>query len=394
MQHLLIRNARLSGDDEDAPLKSVLIAGDRIVGIGTELQPPLVNTMDYDAHGHSVLPALVSLCEPLPEPADEAAVADFSFAHLTAGICTIGTAAEDVDDNISWMATLPLPTVNYTVHVALRQLTAGESKRLRKLMILRGIATATVRLGDERKNDIPSLAHHITTARLMGLRVLYDFRGLVEPGQRIDKMQQLCDLLQKEVGNRAYFIGVENREELELLQRLRSHCDTLAHLCYDPFGQPDSELTKLTAEELAGSLRQGHWCSLGLAYSASKALREGWPDMTPEIVGRNQLPILMAMPCARGLSLAEVEEFTMSRPAEFVGLSPQLGRVKEGSLANLLIWNPDHHEQARIDTPRGNIQTLKLDGYVEAVVQGGRVVVDEKMHQDLVCGQQYYARLL
>ena len=392
MRYLLIRNAKLVGDGVEAPSQTVLVANDRVVGIGDNVHPPLTNTTDLDAQGKYIIPSLIGLCYPVPNKFDNDTLGDLNFYTLTAGQTTLMTVAAEVEEHIGDLQKAKTGTINYGIHFPLRELTQTDIKRFRRLMLTQGIATACLRLGDERNMDTHTLTTHIAAARALGLRVLYDMRGLVDGKTRKDKLAEICNVISQDHGNKAY-VGIEHEEELAILMSLRSECDVNAQLCYDPFGQSTSGLTKLNPQTIADTLRQGQWCSLGLVYSDSRASREGWPDMTPEIVSRNLLPLLNAMPSAPQLTLSELIEFVIERPATTVGLMPNTGRIALGSSAAMIIWDNDFEEYADIDTPRGNIQKLHLRGRIEKVIMNGNVVVDDKYRPEAIDGKHIYSRL-
>ncbi len=395
MQYLIIRNARLATSDaEDHEPQTILIADGRIVGIGNDLQNPLSHADVYDAQGCYVIPTLISLSNPRPPKIDGESLKMMNFVNLTSGVATIITVSPDIDDNIKDLVTADVPTLNYSAHIPLRQVTMNDSRNVRRAMILYGAATSIVRFGDEKRVDIDSITPNITAAKMLGLRVLYDFRASVDPQEREVHLRDLCNLLKKDPSNRAFIVGIENEEELAMVKEIKGSCELFAHLCYDPFGQNASHLTKLSSQTIVDTLREENWCSLGLAYSVSKVLKEGWPDMTPEIIGRNLLPIINSIPADRGLSVDELQEYVITRPSKAVGVYPMLGNVAEGASASLIIWDPKHYEQARVDTPRGNYQNVELKGRIEAVVLNGKVVVGEKFHHSAVCGQHIYSRIL
>lgn len=394
MHYLLIRNAKLAELPPEQSPTSILVCGGRVVGIGQNIQHPLTDTDTVDAAGRYAIPALLGLSRPRPPRVDPDVVRDLNFENATAGIVTIMTVSADVEDNIAEMESLHAPLLNYAFHFPLRQVVSDNVRKLRRTMLLHGVATAIFRFGEERKADVSTLKPNISAARELGLMVLYDLRGVVDPLERLAKLECLCEVLARDAANRAYVVGVERAEELSLMERLREKCDVAAHLCFDPFGAHAPDGGTLTSEEAVAALRGGSWCSLGLAYSASKALKERWPDMTPEIVSRNKLPLLNALPLRRPLSVAELTEFVMARPARFVGLGPSLGTVGVGMSANFIVWDPAVADVARLAAPGGGVREVPLSGRVDYVIMNGQVVVGEKFLPQKVCGVHSYARIV
>lgn len=394
MRYLLIRNAKLAELPPEQSPTSILVCGGRIVGMGPDILHPLTDTDCVDAAGRYVIPALLGLSRPRPQRVDTDAIRDLNFENATTGIVTIMTVSPDVEENIAEMAALSAPLLNYAFHFPLRQVVADDARQLRRVMLIHGVATAIVRFGEERKADVAALEPNISAARKLGLRVLYDLRGLVDPIERLAKLECLCDVLAGDAGNRAYVVGVERADELRLMEGLRGKCDLAVHLCFDPFGTHASDGGVLSSEDVAATLRDGGWCSLGLAYSAGKALKERWPDMTPEIIARNKLPLLNALPLRRPLSVAELAEFVMARPARFVGLGPSLGTVGVGMSANLIIWDPTVADVAKLAAPGGGVQEVPLSGRVDYVIMNGQVIVGERFLPQKVCGVHSYARIV
>ena len=394
MQYLLIRNARLCTDAANAPMQTILIANGRIVGIGQDIQHPLVNTVDLDAEGKYVIPALIDVCHPLPASLSEDSVVNMNFDNISAGITTLMTVTPDIEENIKTMDKICERSLNFATHIPLRQVTIGDSRSLSKMMVINGVATAAVRFGDEKRCDIATLAPSISAAKNLGLRVIYDMRGLTGSTERISTLKSLCEVLVQDQTNKAYIIGIEHQEELDVLTAIHSKLDLAAHICYDPFGQSASELHKLTPDTIVETLRSHKWCTFGLAYSTSKVTKEGWPDMTPEIVGRNMLQVLNAMKTEKSLTLAEIVEFRISRVARLLGLAPQVGQVTTGAMADLIVWDDDYADSARVDTPRGNIQEIPLKGRIDAVVINGNLALHEKFDADAITGRHCYARIV
>ncbi len=396
MEYLLIRNARICNGklESDTPLQMILVAGGRIVAMGQDVKPPLTNTIDLDAKGNYLLPALLSLSNPRPIKIDADALQTMNFENLTAGFATIVTVSQNIEDNIEELKNCTTPLLNYSLHFPLRSLTQQDLRRHKKIMLLNGVTTALVRFGEERRTSISSIANNISTARTLGLRVLYDFRGLLSGTERMQQLTDLCSHLQKDPENKAYIIGVEHVEELRLLEDYRGAFNLMTHLCYDPFGQSSSGLTKLSSQSIIDTLRSNRHTTLGLAYSVGRVNKEGWPDMTPEIVSRNILPMLAAMPAEQKLSIDELEEYSVVRPAQALGLTPTIAKIAEGSTANLIVWNNNIDDFVSLNTPRGNVQQIPLHGRIESVVMNGKIVMTDKFHHDAVCGEHIYARLL
>lgn len=394
MRYLLIRNIRLPNLPSGQRPVSLLTCGGRIVGVGTDMQYPLTDTTNIDADGCYVIPALLDLCRVPPMGLDAAAVGNLNFENAAAGVVSIMTVAHDVDENIADFRAIKAPLLNYAYHLPLRQLAEGRVKELRHKMLLHGIATAAVRFADDGKTDVGTFAPNVAVARALGLRVLYDFRGLADPLERLAKLKCLAEMLRGERGNMAYVVGVETRDELEVLEELRDRCDVVAHICYDPLSIAADADHRLCAEEIAKVLRREEWCSLGLAFSVNGAMRQAWPDTTQEILFRNKLPLLCAMPLASPLSLSELAEFAMRRPAAFVGLHPPLAEVAPGRSANLIVWNPDAADNLSVGVPVESAGGVRLSGRVEYVIMNGDVVVGEKFIPEKVHGEHLYARIV
>lgn len=390
MHYLLIRNARLPRPDADQPT-SILIADGKIIGIGSEIQHPLTDTTEVDADGCYAMPALLSLCNPRPPRIADDDLREMNFEHTTAGITSIMTVSPDIEDNIAELGAATTPLLNYAFHLPLSQVTLADNKRIYKLMIRHGIATAIMRIGDERHDSPLEMAPHVTAAQMLGLRVLFDIRGLIDRSVRLRQLKAICDMLRQGKKGMAYIIGVEYDEELEVVKAAAKDVEVDAHLSFDPFSRGDDG--KLTAETLAATLRANEWCSLGLAYSAAKAMKERWPDMTPEIVSRNKLPLLNALPAGQMLSPAELAEYAMGRPASFVGLRPPLGLIREGASANIIIWNHTFTDDARFAAPQGDIRDVSLRGRMDYVIMNGNIVVADKFRPDSVCGSHLYCRM-
>ena len=393
MQYLLIRNARLPETPANGDVVSVLMAGGSIISIGSDIQHPLTDTIDIDAKGSYVLPTLTSLSNPRPVRIDGEALQDMNFENATAGITAIMTVSPNIEDNIDDFANATVPLLNYAFHIPLHQVNISESRRIRKIKIQHGVSTAIMRFGDEKYDDVRAMAQHITAARILGLRVIYDLRGLITPTVRAIQLRELCRLLREDSNNKAYIIGIEYEEELNIVKSLIGNCGVAAHLSYDPFAKESGLGEKLHAQTIVDTLRENSWCSLGLAYSASKALKERWPDMTPEIVSRNKLPLLNAIDLENRLTVGELSEYAMARPASFVGMSPNLGMVREGSSANLIVWNHNYTDDARFAAPSGDMQDVRFRGRIDYVIMNGKVVVDEKFRPNKVCGRHIYCRI-
>lgn len=392
MHYLLIRNARLPKSNEDGSPTSILIAEGRIISIGAEAQHPLTDTTEIDASGCFVMPTLLSLCNPRPLNIDVDNLQSMNFENATAGVTSIMTVSPNIEDNISELRMATTPLLNYAIHLPLNQVTMSDSKRIYRLMVREGVATAMMRIGDERHDSPSEMAPHMTAAGMLGLRVLFDIRGLVDKSERIKQLKSLCEMLSRERRCMAYIIGIEYDEELNVAREAVGDCDIAAHISFDPFSQGKDG--KLSADTIADTLRSNTWCSLGLAYSAAKAIKERWPDMTPEIVSRNKLPLLNALPSQTMLSPEELAEFAMRRPANLVGLGPTLGTVTEGASANLIVWNHSFTDDARFASPRGDIQDVSLRGKIDYVVMNGNIVVDDKFRPGSVCGRHLYGRIV
>ncbi len=395
MRYLLIRNAKIPQGANPEELCSVLIADGRIVGMGPDIQHPLTDTVDIDANGRYVLPALVSLCKARPAHVDEDHILNLNFENATAGITSIVTVSADIEDNINDMAHMEAPLLNYAYHFPIRQIVLSNARNIRRVMLLHGVSTAVVRFGDDADEDsIPQIYSHVTAARVLGIRVLFDIRGVVERNSRMAILQDLCRFLRQDVNNRAYIVGVEYEDEFEVVKRIRGCCNLSVHLSFDPFAHDGGPSEKISPQSTVDALRDGDWCSLGLAYSAEKALKERWPDMTPEIVSRNKLPLLNAIDVEERLTPAELAEFVMARPASLLGLVPNVGNVREGCLANFIIWNHDLPDDARFAVPSGVVKDVKFRGQIDYVVMNGNVILGQKFMPEAVCGRHMYSRIV
>lgn len=392
MHYLLIRNARLPRPDGSDEQTSVLMANGQIISIGAEAQHPLTDTTEIDAAGCYVMPALLSFINPRPAYVDEDSLMTMNFENATAGITTIMTVSPNIEDNMAEMRAAKCPLLNYAFHFPLGQISLAESKHFYRIIIREGVSTAVMRMGDERHDTPIEMEPHVTAARILRLRVIFDMRGIVGRKERMWQLKDLCNLLAQDKNNMAYIVGIEHDDELAMVKDIVGKCDVAVHLSFDAFEHGKDG--KLSAETIARTLRENSWASLGLAYSATKAIKERWPDMTPEIVSRNKLPLVNTLPSETMLTPYELAEFTVGRPAEFVGLRPSVGLVREGSSANLLIWNHLYPDDAQIAAPRGDIQDLPLRGRVEYVIMNGNVVVGDKFNPNAVCGKHFYSRNL
>lgn len=395
MHYLLIRNAKIPQSIDSEELCSVLIADGRIVGMGRDIQHPLTDTVDLDANGRYVLPSLVSLCKPRPINVDDDHILNLNFENSTAGITSIMTVSADIEDNINDLAHVDVPLLNYAYHFPIRQVSLSNGRNLRRVMLLHGVSTAIARLGDDvDEKNLSQIFSHITAARVLGLRVLFDLRGVVDRDSRLATLQELCRFLRQDVNNRAYIVGVEYEDELEIVKRISGCCNLSVHLSFDPFAHDGGLSDKISPQSTANALRDGEWCSLGLAYSAEKALKERWPDMTPEIVSRNKLPLLNAIDVDQRFSPAELADFVMTRPATLLGLSPNVGVVREGALANLIIWDHDLVDDARFAVPCGEVKDVNFRGQIDYVVMNGNVILGQKFMPEAVCGRHIYSRIV
>lgn len=393
MHYLLIRNARLPKPDGEEAETSILMANGRIVSLDTGTQHPLTDTTEIDAAGCYVMPSLISLSNPRPANIDDDSLNDMNFENATAGITSIMTVSPNIEDNLSELRMAKAPLLNYAIHLPLSQITLSDSKRIYRLMIREGVATAIMRIGDERHDSPLEMSPHITAARILGLRVLFDIRGLIDRKERQKQLRAICETLREDSKNMAYIIGIEYDDELSLVNEASGNCDLAAHLSFDPFAH-GKNIGKLSGQTVAQALRDNKWCSLGLAYSAAKAIKERWPDMTPEIVSRNKLPLLNALTAEPMLSPYELAEYAVSRPAEFVGLRPPLGLIREGALGNLIVWNHSFTDDARFAAPQGDIQDVSLRGRIDYVVMNGQIVVNDKFRPEAVCGRHLYGRIV
>ena len=389
MEYLLIRNARLSNLNT---LQTILVADGRIIEIGKDIQPPMTSTTDLDAGGKYLIPTLISLCNPRPLNIDVDSLNTLNFENLTSGQATIVTVSHDIEENIKEFKQTTASPLNYSLHFPLRQLGSLDAKRCRKIMLADGVTTAILRLGEEKKADVSRMEQQIDMARQIGLRVVFDFRGLIDGDERMKQLSDLSRILQRDKANKAMLLGIEYEEELAMTLNIQTTCNLHVQLCYDPFGQSPANIKKLSAQTIATYLRQNEWCSLGLAYSVGRANREGWPDMTPEIVSRNILPLLAGMHVEPEFSVSELVDYTTYRPASVFGLTPSLATLSEGASANLIVWDDEARETAKLDTPRGNIQEVKMKGKIEAVVMNGKIVMTDKFNAAAVCGKHFYAR--
>ena len=172
MHYLLIRNAKLAELPPEQSLTSILVCGGRIVGIGQNIQHPLTDTDTVDAAGRYVIPALLGLSRPRPQRVDPDVIQELNFENATAGIVTIMTVSADVEDNIAEMESLPAPLLNYAFHFPLRQVVLDDARKLRRIMLIHGVATAILRFGEERKAEVSTLEPNISAARELGLMVL------------------------------------------------------------------------------------------------------------------------------------------------------------------------------------------------------------------------------
>lgn len=394
MQHLLIRNVRLPRTPDDGEQTSVLIADGRIIGIGESLPHPLTDTTEVDANGSYVIPSMLSLCNPRPQRIDNDYLNDLNFENATAGVTAIMTVSQSIEENMADMRKAAPQLLNHSFHFPLAQVALAESKLIHRIMVQEGVATAIVRLGDEKHYDIAEMKPHITAARILGLRVLYDMRGMVDKGERLRTLGELCASLREDKNNMAYVVGVEYDEELNMVKEGLGKYDIKAHISFDPFAKDGGDSSKLKAGDVVSALRHGQWCSLGLAYSATKALKEHWPDLTPEIVSRNKLPLLNAIDVEERLTAEELSEFAMGRPADFVGLKPTIGVVSEGASANLIVWNHNFTDDARFAVPRGNVRDVTLRGRIDYVIMNGKIVVGDKYNPNAICGHKLYCRII
>ena len=394
MRYLVIRNIRLASLPPDQPHTSVLVCGDRIVGIGNNLQHPLIDTESIDGEGRYVIPSLIDVCKVQPDKFNADVCKTLNFENVTAGVTTIMTVASDVEENIADMQGAQFKMLNYAFHFPLRQVTEANKKRFRRLMIMEGIATAIVRFGDERHADVETMRGNIETAKELGLMVLYDFRSVPDSVERLAKLECLAEVLAKVGGCKAYILGIETTDELGVVKKIRERCDAKAHICLNPFLPPDPMLNRMTPEVIANTLRHEEWATLGLAYSASRVLKECWPDTAPEIVSRNKLSIINSISLREPLSVSELSEFVVERPAKFTGLRVPLASVSEGMSANLIIWNPDTLEDVTIAPPGVNAVHLRLSGRIDYVIMNGQVVMGDKFIPKRVCGGKQYARIV
>lgn len=392
MRYLLIRNIRLATLPPDQPHTSILVCGGRIVGIGQNLQHPLIDTENLDAEGRYAIPALIDICKAQPKNFSPDIAKTLNFEHITTGITTILTVASELEENISDF-TADFRKLNYAFHIPLRQVNEANRKRLRRLMILHGVASAVVRLGEDSKAEILSLETNIAIAKELGLIVAYDLRGISSPFERLAMLECLAKVLERVEGNKAYIVGIETKDEFHIVERLRAKCYVRAHICFNPFETYDDTSGRLSPDGIVAVLRHEDWTSLGLASCVAQSLKEHWPDTTPEIVFRNKLPLLNAIQSFQPLSVNELAEFTVGRVADFLGLRPPLASVSEGMSANLIIWNPDVAETVSIDMPGGAQKHIRLSGRIDHVIMNGQVVMGEKFFQQRVCGEHVYARL-
>ena len=394
MRYLLIRNIRLANLPPDQPPTSILVSGGRIVGIGQNLQHPLIDTDNLDAGGRYVIPALIDICKQQPKNFTPDLAKTLNFENITTGITTIITVANDVEENIDDFEKQDFRKLNYSFHIPLRQVNEANRKKLRRLMVTNGIASSFIRFNDDAKSDIHSLEQNIATATAIGLVVVYDFRFVPSSLDRLAKLECLSEVLRKVDGSRSYILGIETTDEFRIVEELRQHADVKAHICFNPFEPYDENSNRLAPDGIAAILRHDDWTSLGLASCVSRALKEHWPDTTPEIIFRNKLPLLNAIQATKPLTPDELAEFTVGRVADFLGLRPPLARVSEGMSANLIIWDPDQDETVVIEMPGGAQRHIKLSGRIDYVVMNGQVVMGEKFIQQKVCGQHVYARVV
>lgn len=80
------------------------------------------------------------------------------------------------------------------------------------------------------------------------------------------------------------------------------------------------------------------------------------------------------------ISLNRFVEITSTNPAKFFGLYPRKGDIKEGSDADIVVWNPDkikiisvsnHHQNSDINIYEG----FETKGAAEYVIKSGKVVI-------------------
>ncbi len=394
MRYLLIRNTRLANLPPDQKPTSVLLCDDRIVGIGANLQHPLIDTDTIDADGLYTIPAIVDLCKPQPERFTPDHCKSLNFENITAGVTSIMTLSKDIEENIADFQMANCKLLNYAFHFPLRQVTEANQRHFRRLMITHGIATAMLRFGDDANADVANLQQNIDVARALNLMVLYDFRSLPDPLDRLVHLQTLADLLRENPTNRAFILGVETERELQVICELRKTVDAKAQLCLNPFDPPTPDVPRLSHDQIADTLRSARWSSLGLGFSASRAVKEGWPDTALEIVSRNRLSLINSLASSRPLTPAELAEFVIERPASFVGLRNPMANVSEGMSANLILWNADFHDEATIAPPGSEPVHLKFSGHIDYVIMNGQLVMGERLIPKRICGTPLYARLV
>ncbi|MBN2167242.1 MAG: amidohydrolase family protein [Marinilabiliaceae bacterium] len=92
------------------------------------------------------------------------------------------------------------------------------------------------------------------------------------------------------------------------------------------------------------------------------------------------------------LAITDFVSCMSTRPAKLMGLYPMKGIIKEGSDADIVIWNPDFDRNLYCNIPVENgIEELKLQGRTEFVFAKGRMVYDgEVFYRENLDGQYLY----
>lgn len=92
------------------------------------------------------------------------------------------------------------------------------------------------------------------------------------------------------------------------------------------------------------------------------------------------------------LSITDFVECIATRPAKLFGLYPQKGVIRQGSDADIIIWNPDFERNlyCNIITEEG-IHDMKLQGRTDFVFSKGKMVFDgESFYRENLAGQYLY----
>jgi dihydropyrimidinase len=434
MEYLIIKNGLVITGNKVFKA-DVLIGNSKIVEIAKLVRRPVPGTPVIDAGGRFILPGGIDMSshEVLQDVSNPDETMKLLSAQVISGTTTIfeafdgksisqmGSAASRYDELLG-AANL----TDYGFHYFIDDFSEVETKRLMGLFLRKGVASCTVNSNVLLEQNERILSHFFTYMTKTGQTLVVDLNvpepagsgylsaSLRNPSGKVDKMEVFTKLLWL----------LKDVTFPVLFSKLR-YIDEIA--AFDKFLQSNKKLhAEVDLPCLLGE--KNDFLTLGqtLWNAESYGMKPILPSMFVELMGLdNYLPARPSLNLSIGnvkdspvfnrpdkffgikfytsmlytlcvthgnLAITDFVSCFATRPAKLLGMYPQKGILREGSDADILIWNPDFERNLYCNfAHKPDSQEYRLQGKADFVFSKGKMVFDgESFMRDNLHGAYLY----